>query len=60
MSFCESLHLFSTNSQSWRECLDFMAPSESMKGKMTENSAPPLTGRESKVSRCTALEEEEG
>lgn len=60
LSLCESLHLFSTNSQSWHEHLDFMAPSESMKGKMTESSASPLTGEESKVSRCTALEEEQG
>lgn len=60
LSLCERLHLFSTNAHSWHEHLDFMAPSDSMNGKMTENSASPLTGEESQVSRCTALEEEQG
>lgn len=55
LSLCESLHLFSTNSQSWHEHLDFMAPSDSINGKKPENSASPLTGEESQVSRCTAL-----
>lgn len=60
LSLCESLQLFSTNSQSWHMRLDLTAPSDSTNGKMTESSASPLTGEERQMSRCPALEEEQG
>lgn len=51
---------FSTNSQSWYDLCDPVTPSHSINGKMTEFHTSPLTGRESRMSRGTALGEEQG
>lgn len=49
LSHCQSLYLFSTNSQSWENHSDLVALSDSMNGKMTGFHTSPLIGRE---SRC--------